>query len=57
MVLPLILISDFYFFIPAVITKIFNSTAELAVSTRRPTNELNAQTGTQLLTAETKTRE
>ena len=57
MVFPIFLLSDLYLFIPAVIIKIFNPTAELAVPTRTPTNKLNAETGTQLLTAEIKTRE
>ena len=54
MVFPIFLLSDLYLFIPAVIIKIFNPTAELAVPTRTPTNELNTETGTQLLTAEIK---
>ena len=39
--------------IPAVIAKIFNPTAELAIQAGTPTNKANAGTEKQLLTAET----
>ena len=39
MPLPFFLIIDLYFLIPAVITQIFNPTAELVIPTGMPSNE------------------
>ena len=47
---------DLYFLIPAVNAQIFNPTTELAIPTRTPTNDANAEIEIQPLTAETKTR-
>ena len=49
------LIIDTYILIPAVITQIFNPTAELTIPKGIPTKESKIETETQLLTIETKT--
>ena len=49
------LIIDTYISIPAVITQIFNPTAELTIPKGIPTKESKIETETQLLTIETKT--
>ena len=38
-----VLMTDFYFLIPAVITQSFNPTTALAIPTRIPTNEAKAE--------------
>ena len=50
------LIIDFYFLIPAVITQIFNPTAELVILTGIPTKEAKAEMETHQGTAETKSK-
>ena len=50
------LIIELYFLIPAFDAQIFNPSAELAIPTETPTNERDAETETQPLTVETKTR-
>ena len=45
-----------YFLIPAVITQIFNPTAELTIPNRTPPNEAKVEIRTHPLTAEKKTR-
>ena len=47
---------DLYVLIPAVNEKTFNPTEEIVIPTGTPTNKANAETETQLLTAETKSR-
>ena len=47
---------ELYFLIAIVNAQIFNPTADLAIPTLKPTNEVNAETETPPLTAETKTR-
>ena len=49
------LIIDTYILIPAVITQIFNPTAELTIPKEISTKESKVETETQLLTVETKT--
>ena len=48
------LIIDFYFLIPAVITLIFNPTAELTIPIGIPTDEVKAEIEIQPVTVETK---
>ena len=45
-----------YFLIPEVIAQIFTPTAELAIYTRKPSDEANVEIETQTLTTETKKR-
>ena len=47
---------DLYRLIPAMITQIFDPTAECAIPTETLTNEANAEIETHPLTANTKTR-
>ena len=54
MFLLLFLIIDLYFLIPAVIAKVFNLRAELAMHIGIPTKEEKAEIETHSLTAETK---
>ena len=54
MLLLFFMIIDLYSFIPAVIAKIFNPTAELVIPIGIPTNEANPEIEMQLLTTETK---
>ena len=48
---------DLYFLIPVVIAQNFNHTAELVMATGTPTNEANAKTEIEPLTAEMKIRQ
>ena len=48
------LIIDLYFLIPAVITQIFNPTAELVIPTRITTKEAKAEMKIHAVTVETK---
>ena len=48
------IIVDLYILILAVTAQIFNPTAELAIPTGTPTNEVNAKIEAQTLTVETK---
>ena len=50
------LVTHLYFLISGMIVQIFTPTTELAIPTEAPSNEANAKIETQLLTAETKTR-
>ena len=49
-----LLVINLYFLIPAVITQIFNPTAELAIYSGIPTKEAKAEMKTHPVTAETK---
>ena len=50
------LVIDLYFLIHVVIAQFFITTAKLEITIGTPTNEANAVTETQPMTAETKTR-
>ena len=50
------MIFDLHLLVPEIMAQIFNPTAELAIPTETPTNEVNSEIETQPLTAETKTK-
>ena len=52
----LFFIIDLYFLTPVVIAQLLNSTAELAIPIRTPTNQANLEIEIQPLTAEIKTK-
>ena len=50
-------IIDLHFLFPAIITKFFKATAELAIRIGIPTNKLKVEIETQLVIAETQIKE